>query len=146
MNSRYRVAAAIASVVTLMPFMTAASASAAEAKPGLAKASASSYSCPHDGYITNWDVCTSLGNGVLLMNSTSKGTYMDVSYDKTAGGSVSCKVGYLRSGSNHWSGTKTCSTSLIASAHWSPSASCSPDVGLLLAGGTTYQTPPTRKC
>lgn len=146
MNSRFRAAAAIASVATLIPFVTAASANAAESKPGMAKATASSYSCPHDGYITNWDVCTELGNGVLLMNSSNKGTYIDVSYDKTGGGSVSCKVGYLRSGTNHWSGTKTCSTSLIASAQWSPSASCSPDVGLLFSGGTTYQTPPTRKC
>lgn len=129
-----------------MPFMTAASASAAEAKPGVAKAAAANYDCPHDGYITDHDVCSELSNGVLLMNATAKGTYIDVSYDKTGGGSVSCKVGYLRSGTNHWSGTKTCSTSLIASAQWSPSASCSPNVGLLYSGGSTYQTPPTRNC
>ncbi|BCK71433.1 hypothetical protein Srufu_053860 [Streptomyces libani subsp. rufus] len=96
--------------------------------------------------IASWDVCTEISNGVLLMNSTGKGTYIGVSYDKKSGGSVSCKVGYLRSGTNHWSSTKKCSTSLIASKQWSPSASCSPDVGLLHSGGSTYQTPPTRKC
>ncbi|GFE17126.1 hypothetical protein Sgleb_51730 [Streptomyces glebosus] len=146
MNSRFRAATAIAPVAALMPFVTAASASAAQIKNEAVAAAASGYSCPHDGYITNWDVCTEISNGVLLMNSTGKGTYIDVSYDKKSGGSVSCKVGYLRSGTNHWSSTKKCSTSLIASKQWSPSASCSPDVGLLYSGGSTYQTPPMRKC
>ncbi|GAA5613278.1 hypothetical protein Spla01_04451 [Streptomyces platensis] len=96
--------------------------------------------------IASLDVCTEISNGVLLMNSTGKGTYLDVSYDKKSGGSISRKVGYPRSGTNHWSSTKKCSTSPIASKQWPPSASCSPDVGLLYSGGRTYQTPPKRKC
>lgn len=104
----------------------------------------SSFDCPSDGYITNWDVCTTLGNGSLLLHETSNGSYIGVDYYKSAGSNISCKLGYMRSGVVHWSGAKTCSTSVNATATWTPGASCNPDVGLLLAGGGQYQTPPTK--
>ncbi|EDY54340.1 conserved hypothetical protein [Streptomyces sviceus ATCC 29083] len=133
MNARIRSVAVVASAA-LIPLFGATSAHAVDT------------SCPSNGYITNWDVCTKLSNGTLYLHETSKGTYVDVEYGKASGSSVSCKLGYLRSGTNHWSPTVTCSTSYQQNYQWSPSATCNPDVGLLYSGGTTFQTPPTKNC
>ncbi|MER7984205.1 hypothetical protein ABTY53_01160 [Streptomyces noursei] len=145
MNPHFRVATAIASIA-LLPLLTATTASAAESTAGAKNSVLSSFSCPNDGYITNWDVCTTLSNGSLLLHETGNGSYIGVDYYKSAGANISCKLGYMRSGVVHWSGAKTCSTSVNATATWTPGASCNPDVGLLLAGGGQFQTPPTRKC
>ncbi|MFE5037682.1 hypothetical protein ACWDFR_30145 [Streptomyces sp. 900105755] len=134
MHARVRSVAVVAAVA-LMPVVGVAT-----------NAHATDTSCPSNGYITNWDVCTKLTNGTLYLHETSDHTYIDVEYGKVSGSSISCKLGYLRSGTNHWGPTTTCSTSYQQNYQWSVSATCNADVGLLYASSTTYQTPPTKGC
>jgi hypothetical protein len=105
------------------------------------------YTCPSDGYITRADRCTTLSNGILLISLGSNGTYINVSYDKKSGSAITGKLGYLRTGTNHWGPSKTITTTLIATQTWTGVANgCSPTNGLLYSGSTTYQTPAADYC
>ncbi|MGW5128977.1 hypothetical protein ACWEQ7_34045 [Streptomyces sp. NPDC004069] len=75
-------AGAVTTVAAMLPLFGASSAFAAEAG---AESPAVSYSCPSNGYVTNWDVCSKLDNGHLQLDETSNGNYISVWYHKTGG-------------------------------------------------------------
>ncbi|WP_329428034.1 hypothetical protein [Streptomyces sp. NBC_01268] len=60
--------------------------------------------CPGSGDITPGDKCTTLSNGVLMINETSTGSFVGLQYYKSGGSAVTARLGYLRQGVNRWSG------------------------------------------
>lgn len=125
--------------VPLMGWTAASAASAASARPLAA-------TCPSSGHITNWDVCTTLSNGVLRLDMTENGDLVDVTYHKNSGSATTGELGYVRSGSSHLSPTLTLSTSLEASYRWTPAASCASTTGQLVSGSDVFTTPAAVGC
>jgi hypothetical protein len=143
-RSSTRAATAVA-VAALLPVLVAPTAHAASEKiatPAMVT------SCPNDGYIDGADVCTTLSNGILLLQRGSGGTYVNVEYNKSGGSTIRATLGYLRSGALHWGTTEYMSAGNVYDYSWSPSASCNPDTGEMYVSttGSTYQTPPTTVC
>ncbi|WP_328884722.1 hypothetical protein [Streptomyces sp. NBC_00299] len=111
-------------------------------------AAAGATSCPSDGYISRWDRCTTISNGVLSVRTVSAGNYITVNYYRGSGGSLSAKLGYERSGNSTYSGYINMSnTPFHYERNWSVSANCSAVYGkLLTSGGTLYVTPAADPC
>ncbi|MEU6406980.1 hypothetical protein [Streptomyces sp. NPDC046985] len=103
-------------------------------------------SCPSSGHITDWDVCTTLSNGILLLSETQNEDYVGVSYTKKAGSSVTGKLGYVRSGSTHLSPSLTFSAPNEREYDWNASASCASTTGELVVGSDVYTTPSAPGC
>ncbi|MFJ8982595.1 hypothetical protein [Streptomyces sp. NPDC102282] len=109
--------------------------------------SAQAWSCPSDGYITKYDRCTKLSNGVLMVGLADGGGTIETGYNKTGGSTVSAKLGYLRTGTNHWGASTSMAADRTYYKLWSGVGSaCSGTNGLLYSGGTTYQTPAADFC
>ncbi|MFB8771465.1 hypothetical protein [Streptomyces broussonetiae] len=140
LNTLRKAAQALAAVAVMI-----ASISLATATPA---AAAGATSCPSDGYITRWDRCTSLSNGVLSLRTVSAGNYITVNYYRSSGSSLSAKLGYERSGSSVYSSYINMSTTPFHyERSWSVSASCAVVYGkLLTSGGTLYVTPAADPC
>ncbi|MFG1812086.1 hypothetical protein [Streptomyces sp. NPDC049040] len=105
-------------------------------------------SCCHacSGHITNWDVCTTLSNGILLLSESDHGDFVAVSYTKKAGSAITGKLGWVRNGSAHVSTTLTFSTSLEQEYDWTATASCLPTTGEIVSGSDTFTTPAAPGC
>ncbi|MDI5966855.1 hypothetical protein POF50_031745 [Streptomyces sp. SL13] len=103
-------------------------------------------SCPGDGEITAFDRCTTLSNGILLINNGE--TAAHVEYDKTGGSSISARLGYESGGTNHYASYETMTTSgEIYQEDFSFSANCSTHEGLLnQSTGSLFTTPPADSC
>ncbi|MFD0150927.1 hypothetical protein ACWGQ4_14240 [Streptomyces sp. NPDC055721] len=111
-------------------------------------AAAGATTCPSDGWITRWDRCTKLDNGILSMSTTTTGNYVSVNYYRTKSGSLTAKLGYERSSVNYWWANQNMTT---APFHYNKSsgisASCSAIIGkLYTSGGVTYTTPASDPC
>ncbi|MEU6934815.1 hypothetical protein AB0A05_37615 [Streptomyces sp. NPDC046374] len=104
--------------------------------------------CPGSGDVTPGDKCTTLSNGVLMINETSTGSSVGLQYYKSGGAAVSARLGYLRQGVNHWGGWQSMTAVNTYYAQWSGlSGGCYPTNGLLnTTGGATYQTPAADPC
>ncbi|MFB7309929.1 hypothetical protein [Streptomyces sp. NPDC056192] len=133
---------AAVSALALVPLLGGAATATAESSGEVGVLS----DCPSDGYITRWDRCTTLSNGIIIVNTDTNGDYIKTQYHKTGGSTVTAKLGYLRSGTNHWATSRSMSAGMWYENSWSVSASCSVVNGLLYSGGTTYQTPAADPC
>lgn len=137
------------SAVASAALLALIAAPTAQAAPQQQYAPAATLNCPSDGYVTSWDVCTSLSNGTLMLDRNSGGgTYVTVQYEKDAGGTITAELGYQRSGVLHWGGYQSMSAGSIYESDFSPSSSCNSDIGEMYVSstGSTYQTPPTTAC
>lgn len=114
----------------------------------LPAAAAGPTSCPSNGSIDSWSKCSSLSNGVLFISTTRTGNYVMVSYYRASGGALTARLGWERSGVNHWWAYRNMSTvPLHYDEQAGITASCSPIIGkLLTSGGSTYATPPVDPC
>jgi hypothetical protein len=102
-------------------------------------------SCPSDGNPGGGQRCTTLSNGVLSVRGSS--TYAAVNYYRKSGGSLTGRIGWERNGANTWDSYQDMSAAPFHYfKQWSTSKSCSPLVGKLNAGGSTYATPPLPSC
>ncbi|WP_330289809.1 hypothetical protein [Streptomyces sp. NBC_00576] len=107
-------------------------------------ASAISY-CDSSGYSETsepMERCTSLSNGLLGIHQASNGV-VGVEYTKSGGSTISAKLGYSRSGTNHYASAVSIAVGQTKRSTWSLGASayCSNMIGLLSYSGGTYQTP-----
>jgi hypothetical protein len=103
-------------------------------------------SCPSDGYIDAWDRCTTLSNGILLINNGS--TLAHVEYDKDGGSSIYAKLGYESAGTNHWASYQTMTAGGVYDYDFSFSSNCYTREGLLYdsGSGSLFQTPSADSC
>ncbi|MFD5816528.1 hypothetical protein [Streptomyces sp. NPDC127038] len=131
--------AVLVACVAALPLVGSTAASADTVTP-------QATSCPSSGRITDWDVCTTLTNGILLLSETSDGSSISVSYTKTGGSSVTGKLAYVRSDTVHSSPTLTFSTSKIQEYDWSVGASCASTTGELISGSDVFTTPAAPGC
>lgn len=138
--ARNAVAIAAAGIIPLIAIPTQAQAATHEVVRPF------TFDCPSSGEITPGDMCSSLTNGELLINSGS--TEDHIEYDKDAGSSTSAKLGYELNGTNHYqSSYETMTAGGIY--QWFPtfSSTCNSMRGLLLtSAGDSYNTPPADPC
>ncbi|MFF7441110.1 hypothetical protein [Streptomyces sp. NPDC008122] len=136
MTSRIR-AAVVCGAAAAMLGLGVTPASAAGAK-----------SCPSDGWITRWDRCSTLSNGVLSVSTNTTGTSVGVAYWRSSGGALTAKLGYERNSTNYWFPYRNMSTvPLLYQEQASITASCGAIIGkLYTSGGATYTTPAADPC
>ncbi len=129
-------AAAIAGV-TVTALGTTTAASAAPMTPVAIQAQ----SCPSSGHLQRGWSCTSLSNGQLhhrKFTNDQANTY----YEKTGGGATSIRLGINSGSGNTYKSAVSISSGQTKTASWSVDY-CRSSIGLMLASGSTYQTPPT---
>ncbi|MFJ9808957.1 hypothetical protein ACIRTB_12040 [Streptomyces sp. NPDC101158] len=107
-----------------------------------------SLSCPSSGNITNWDKCTTLSNGFLMINEATRGDFVGHTYWKSGCSAITARLGFLRAGASTWAGWRSMGSGLEYYNSWSGlSNGCYPTNGLLNTnGGATYQTPAADAC
>lgn len=114
---------------------------------GISPAAAGVTECPRGGNPGGGQRCTTLSNGVLTVAGTGDGKSVEVDYYRKNGGALTGRVGWERSGRNTWGSWKNMNTTPFHYwEQWATSASCSPFIGKLQAGGDTYATPPLPRC
>ncbi|MFG3343433.1 hypothetical protein ACGF1Z_00020 [Streptomyces sp. NPDC048018] len=84
----------MAAVAALAPIPVVGGASPAEA----GETGTEQLSCPRSGNISNWDKCTTLSNGVLVINETARGDFVGITYWKSGGSAITARLGFLRGG------------------------------------------------
>jgi hypothetical protein len=107
--------------------------------------------CPSSGYPTPGDPsasCTSMDNGALFhtkFHPDASKTRIQSSYVKTGGGSITAKLGYNYSGTNHYSASFTQRSGTTVKRHWDRNDYnfwCKTTIGLLSVNGQgSFQTP-----
>lgn len=110
--------------------------------------------CSHDGFTATGDPrqrCTKLDNGTLyhLKNTLDTETRAYTSYVKTGGGSVSIRLGYSYSGTEHWSGFFTIKSGDSKQKSWGfgeRNRDCKSTIGLLQQKNKDKVQTPIAKC
>lgn len=131
--------------VAMMPILGAASAQAQT--PSHTVRPRVDTSCPHDGYITIGDRCTTLSNGTLYIHNggSNQGTYVGVDYAKSGGSTLSLKLGYEHSGTNTWGAWENMSAGNDYWSYFYP-ATCGAAIGLMYQNSTTQWQTPLASC
>jgi hypothetical protein len=128
--------------------LTSAPAQAQTAQPLL--------SCPSDGHLSNWHVCSKPSNGILDHTvGLNDGVYtyvLTTSYQKTGGSTINKRLGFsapFDGYSTVWSGWANQSagtTSSFTRRYYDSLINCRSTQGYMEANGTVCTTPYTAAC